>query len=176
MTDKRFSIVIDETGMECISDIVDCVDRDDFEDIVPLLNKLHEENKQLNEKNQKLNEEVGILQMDLCKTKSYEQLEKDNKRLKQAYSQLRHRHSFLHDECIDAECDRDRYRKDIASLEKENEELKKQLNEYINAFDCGTCRYHNYDWFDDGDEFEVCDKGNNEQQMEYHSCKDWEEL
>lgn len=44
---KRFSIVIDETGMECISDIVDCVDRDDFEDIVPLLNKLHEENEQL---------------------------------------------------------------------------------------------------------------------------------
>ena len=134
---KRFSIVIDETGMECISDIVDCVDRDDFEDIIPLLNNLHEENVQLNEKNQKLNEEVCILQMDLCKTKSYEQLGKENKRLKQIYSQLKHRHSLLHDECIDAECDRDRYRKDISSLEKENEQLKcenKNLKAILNDF------------------------------------------
>lgn len=136
---KRFSIVIDETGRECISDIVYCVDRDDFEDIVPLLNKLHENNEQLKEKNQKLNEEVCILQMDLCKTKSYEQLEKDNKRLKQIYSQLKHRHNLLHDECVDAECDRDSYRKDIESLEKENEQLKwgnenlkAILNDFIN--------------------------------------------
>lgn len=49
---------------------------------------------------------------------------KDNKRLKQAYTQLKHRHSLLHDVCIDAECDRDSYRKDITSLEKENEQLK----------------------------------------------------
>ena len=61
-------------------------------------------------------------------------------------------------------------------LLNENEQLKQQLKGYIMAFDCGTCRYHNYDWFDDGDEFEVCDKGNNEAQMENHSCIDWEEL
>ena len=51
-------------------------------------------------------------------------LNEENEQLKQAYTQLKHRHSLLHDECIDAECDRDRYRKDISSLEKENEQLK----------------------------------------------------
>lgn len=64
----------------------------------------------------------------------------------------------------------------LNDIYNENEQLKKQLREYTDAFDCSQCRFHNYDWFDDGDEFEVCDKGNNEQQMEYHSCKDWEEL
>ena len=52
------------------------------------------------------------------------ELAEENEQLKQAYTQLKHRHSLLHDECIDAECDRDRYRKDISSLEKENEQLK----------------------------------------------------
>lgn len=66
--------------------------------------------------------------------------------------------------------------KRIKELYDENEQLKAQLKDYHNAFDCSQCRYQNYDWFDDGDEFEVCDKGNNEEQMEYHSCKDWEEL
>lgn len=101
------------------------------------IRKLQEENEQLNEKNQKLNEEVCILHIDLCKTKSYEQLEKDNKRLKQAYAQLKHRHSLLHDVCIDAECDRDSYRKDIISLEKENEQLQKEnkrLKELVEYF------------------------------------------
>lgn len=64
----------------------------------------------------------------------------------------------------------------LNELHEESEQLKAQLKDYHNAFDCNQCRYQNYDWFDDGDEFEVCDKGNNEAQMEYHSCKDWEEL
>lgn len=55
------------------------------------------------------------------------QLEKENEELKQAYTQLKHRHSLLYDVCIDAECDRDSYCKDIASLEKENEQLKRQI-------------------------------------------------
>ena len=54
-------------------------------------------------------------------------LAEENEQLKQVYTQLKHRHSLLHDECIDAECDRDRYRKDIASLEKENEQLKQEI-------------------------------------------------
>ena len=65
---------------------------------------------------------------------------------------------------------------EIVKLLNENEQLKEQLKEYHNAFDCSQCRYHNYDWFDDGDEFEVCDKRNNEALMYNHSCKDWEEL
>lgn len=63
--------------------------------------------------------------------------------------------------------------KDIIDILNEQEQ---QLKGYIDAFDCSTCKYQNYDWFDDGDEFEVCDKGNNEAQMDNHSCKDWEEL
>ncbi len=57
---------------------------------------------------------------------------------------------------------------------KENEQLKKELKKYTDAFDCSQCRFQNYDWFDDGDEFEVCEKGNNEAQMENHSCSEWE--
>ena len=50
----------------------------------------------------------------------------ENEQLKQEYQKLKHRHSLLHDECIDAECDRDRYHNDVLSLEKENEQLKKE--------------------------------------------------
>lgn len=64
----------------------------------------------------------------------------------------------------------------LNELHEENMKLKKELKDYHNAFDCSQCRYHNYNWFDDGDEFEVCDKGNDEAQMDNHSCKDWEEL
>lgn len=61
----------------------------------------------------------------------------ENEQLKQTYAQLKHRHSLLHDECIDAECDRDSYHKDVASLEKENEQLKfenKNLKAILNDF------------------------------------------
>lgn len=58
-------------------------------------------------------------------------------------------------------------------LEKDNERLKSELKIYRNVANCGNCDYHNYDWFDDGDEFELCEKGND---MKYHICEDWEEL
>ena len=58
------------------------------------------------------------------------EIAEENEQLKQAYVQLKHRHSLLHDVCIDAECDRDMYRKDIASLEKENKELKTKVDFY----------------------------------------------
>lgn len=64
----------------------------------------------------------------------------------------------------------------LNQLNNENEQLKKELKKYTDAFDCSQCRFQNYDWFDDGDEFEVCEKGNNEAQMENHSCSDWEEI
>jgi len=54
------------------------------------------------------------------------ELAEENEQLKQEYQKLKHRHSLLHDECIDAECDRDRYHNDVLSLEKENEQLKEQ--------------------------------------------------
>lgn len=98
----------------------------------------------------------------------------ENVELKQAYNKLKCYHSNLYDEFHDIEFNKDRYYKDVLSLEKENEQLKKELKKYTDAFDCSQCRFQNYDWFDDGDEFEVCEKGNNEAQMENHSCSEWE--
>ena len=62
---------------------------------------------------------------------------------------------------------------DMGRLEEENEQLKKELQIYRKVASCSNCRYHNYDWFDDGDEFEVCDKGNDVTDM---ICEEWEEL
>lgn len=58
-------------------------------------------------------------------------------------------------------------------LTEENEQLKKELKVYRKVASCSNCHYHNYDWFDDGDEFEVCDKGND---VTEGICEDWEEL
>lgn len=71
------------------------------------------------------------------------ELHEENEQLKQAYTQLKHRHSLLHDVCIDAECDRDMYHKDVLSLEKENEQLKQQkpflkiINDYFIQYEDG---------------------------------------
>ena len=54
-------------------------------------------------------------------------LEEENEQLKQTYQTLKHRHSLLHDECLEAECNRDSLKKDVISLEKENEQLKKRI-------------------------------------------------
>ena len=54
-------------------------------------------------------------------------LKEENKELKRSYTQLRHRHSLLHDVCLDAECERDSLKKDVESLEKENEQLKHRV-------------------------------------------------
>ena len=58
-------------------------------------------------------------------------------------------------------------------LEEENEELKNELRIYRKVASCSNCKYHNYDWFDDGDEFEVCDKGND---VTEGICEDWRRL
>lgn len=58
-------------------------------------------------------------------------LNDENEQLKQAYQTLKSRHSLLHDECLEAECDRDSLKKDVISLEKENEQLKKKILEEI---------------------------------------------
>jgi cell division protein FtsB len=57
-------------------------------------------------------------------------LNDENEQLKQSYTKLKHRHSLLHDECLDAECDRDSYQKDVSSLEKENEQLKEEIKDF----------------------------------------------
>ena len=61
----------------------------------------------------------------------------------------------------------------LNELHEENKELKEELRIYRQVANCHNCIYHDYDWFDDGDEFEVCRKGND---VSEGICKDWEEL
>lgn len=56
-------------------------------------------------------------------------LSEENEQLKQEYWKVKHRHSLLHDVCLDAECERDSLKKDVESLEKENEQLKDILKD-----------------------------------------------
>lgn len=71
----------------------------------------------------------------------------------------------------------------LNELHDENEQLKqsqarmlRELLIYRRIANCSNCEYQNYDWFEDGDEFEICEKGNNNQQIEYHICKEWREF
>jgi len=65
---------------------------------------------------------------------------------------------------------------EYTKLSDDIEQLKKELNIYTRIATCSNCKYQDYDWFEDGDEFEICKKGNNNQQIEYHICKEWEEF
>lgn len=80
----------------------------------------------------------------------------------------------LRDECISTYPNM--WMEELEQLTKENNELKHEIMEYYQIVNCGNCRYHNYDWYDDGDEFEVCDKGNDEQLIYKKFCKEWEQL
>ena len=112
--------------------------------------KLKKENEQLKTFLEALREELSLADRDNTI------LEKENEQLKQAYTQLKHRHSLLHDVCIDAECDRDSYRKDIVSLEEEN----KRLHKYLNMQTMALCDFHNREtaqmkWADKRPEFNL---------------------
>ena len=52
--------------------------------------------------------------------------------------------------------------------------LHEENMEYYQIINCKNCKYHNWDWFDDGEEFEVCDKGNTERLIYHQFCKEWE--
>ena len=77
----------------------------------------------LMDSNHRLKAKCGLMEKEI------ERLSEENDKLKQSYIQLKHRHSLLHDVCLDAECDRDGYHKDVLSLEKENEQLKSTIKE-----------------------------------------------
>lgn len=62
---------------------------------------------------------------------------------------------------------------ELNELSDENEQLKQELTIYRKLVSCSNCKYHNYDWYDDGDEFEVCDKGND---VTEGICKEWEKF
>lgn len=66
--------------------------------------------------------------------------------------------------------------KRINELKEKIKELKNENMEYYKLINCSKCKYHNYDWGEDGDEFEVCDKGNNERLMYNQFCSDYKEM
>lgn len=67
----------------------------------------------------------------------------------------------------------DDFLKLVNNLANENKRLQKKLKIYRRIASCDNCYYHNYDWYDDGDEFEICEKGND---VDNRICKDWEEF
>ena len=171
MTAKRFKLLYSQLGTGMIVDTLkkeDLIVDKEFQKVglikvVELLNALHEENEQLKSKNRGLQSELQIFKEDVTHSNlQINKLADENEQLK-----------------LDLKVERDGgnlYKDLCEALEKENEQLKKELKGYYDAFDCSQCMHHNYDWFDDCDEFEVCDKGNDDTQMNNHSCKDWEEL
>lgn len=108
MTEKRFKIInVSSTNIDVETYVIANDDNADDDEVFELY-----ESK---ERSQELCDMINKL-ID------------ENKELKQSYTKLEHRHRLLHDECLDAECDRDSYQKDVSSLEEENEQLKKELH------------------------------------------------
>ena len=62
---------------------------------------------------------------------------------------------------------------ELNKLWNENEELKSELKIYRKVANCGNCDYHDYDCREDGDDFEICKKGND---VTEGICEDWREL
>ena len=120
-TKKRFVFAHDNVGLNLKTPIMDGDKKMNIGEVLDKMNNLYEENEQLETKNNAYLQDIEAFKEENTALKL------DNEQLKQAYIRLKHRHSLLHDVCIDAECDRDSYRKDVASLEKENEQLKKRL-------------------------------------------------
>lgn len=161
--DERFTLIKNTGTDECYSD--NLYDNGTYigaicggsEMICYLLNNLHEENQDLKSFNEDLAENLSACaNARISKDNWIEKLTEENEQLKQAYTQLKHRHSLLHDVCIDAECDRDSYRKDIVSLEEEN----KRLHKYLNMQTMALCDFHNREtaqmkWADKRPEFNL---------------------
>ena len=116
MTEKRLIVNDDYAWVDTVTDI-----HIEIEDAFDLVNELWEEIGKLEQKIQAYHKgQLGLANYNI-------KLVEENEELKKEYSKLKHRHSLLHDVCVEAECDRDGYHKDVLSLEKENEQLKKEL-------------------------------------------------
>ena len=96
-----------------------------------------------------------------------EQLKSEYKVLHTQYQDLR---KFVENN-FDEHLTQEKLNRQIIKLSDENKELKRELQTYRKVVGCFNCHYHNYDWYDDGDEFEVCDKGND---VTEGICKEWE--
>ena len=61
----------------------------------------------------------------------------------------------------------------VNELNDKNKQLKQTLRTYRKVANCRNCDYHDYDCRVEGDDFEVCDRGND---MSDYICEDWREL
>lgn len=61
----------------------------------------------------------------------------------------------------------------LNQLTEENYQLKQELKIYRKVANCRNCDFHDYDCGEDGDVFEICDKGKD---MENGICEDWRVL
>ena len=128
MTAKRFRYILFD-GFEDYGEYISP------NEVVNLLNALHEENKELKKENAQFDILIKNNQL------AYIDLEKENEQLKQSQTSM-----------------------------------LRELLIYRRIANCSNCKHQNYDWFEDGDEFEICEKGNSNQQIEYHICKEWEKF
>ena len=136
-----------------------------------VLNELHEKNIELHIQNDFLKDENQhmrklVNENEQLKT-TIQRLTNDNTKQKKKLNTTMKENDQLRE--IIKECR-------LNELHEENERLKKENSEYHKIVNCSNCHFHNYDWYDDGDEFEVCDKGNTERLVYHQFCKDWVEL
>lgn len=95
-----------------------------LDEIIDLLNELSDKCDFLEIENEAL--EDGATKY----AERYHNVLKENEHLKQSYTKLKDRHDLLHDEYVDVECEKYSLKKDVESLEKENEQLKQLLLQF----------------------------------------------
>ena len=151
MTEKRFFILIDdeyEDTLPVIRDrtfkIKDIYGHYRYDNLEEICNELN----RLNDENEQLKSSDTITD-----------LETEIMNLKTTIHQLR--------------TDNTKQKKKLNTTMKENEQLRQELHIYHKLASCSNRNYHDYDWYDDGDEFEVCRKGND---VTERICKEWREL
>lgn len=113
-------------------------------EIMGLKREIKEQNESIDEYESTIKKLNDIISQIKDSRIRLNELYEENGQLKQAYQTLKHRHSLLHDVCIEAECDRDSLKKDVISLEKENEQLKKENKELQQEIDDTWTKYENY--------------------------------
>lgn len=126
MTEKRFNLAFYDNydGAFSIQDTLYKKENKhlhSLDEIIDLLNELSDKCDFLEIENESLEDHTTKY------AELYHKSLKENERLKQEYQKLKHRHDLLHDEYVDAECERYSLKKDVESLEKENEQLKKSI-------------------------------------------------
>lgn len=104
----------------------------------------------------------------------------DMRRVKELLNELNDENEQLKTQVQNTSAQRDEFHRGarenanrVGELEKENEHLKQKLKIYRKVANCSNCDFQDYDCGEDGDVFEICDKGKD---MENGICEDWRVL